>query len=121
MQGGGADRPLVSLIIGVGQVSLYLRHARTLKDKRNVLKSIIERLRNMGFTVTECAYQEEARQGSLGFAYVGATTDAVQQALEKGMRFFIGDFEIVSTHTDIFDYSDRETAEFKQSDDEDEY
>ncbi len=94
-----------TLIVGVGQVTLLFRHARSLKDKRHVMRSLMQKLRNHGFSVTECSEHDEVRQGILGFSYVGAHGGAVQQALDEAMRLFIGDFEVLGTNQDLFDYS----------------
>lgn len=93
------------LIIGVGLVSLRIRSARSLKDRRQVMRSIIQKLRNQGFSATESDDATNSKLGSIGFAYVSPKAPDVERALEKAMRLFVGDFEVVSTSRDVFDYS----------------
>jgi len=96
---------MIELVVGVGQVSLLLRHAQSLKDKRQVLRGIIQKLKNEGFSVTECAYADVAKRASVGFAYIGTQPERVKAVLDRGLRFFDGHGEIVGSHTEIFDYT----------------
>jgi len=104
---------MTSLIVGVGQVSLLLRFARSLKDKRHVTQSLRAKLRNRGFAVTECGYADEPKRAALGFAIVSGSEVAVHEALDEASKLFIGDFDVVSTHRDIFDYAGEESGDFE--------
>lgn len=99
------------LWIGVGKVSLHFRHARSLKDKRNWLKSIEQKLRNAGFSVTECGFQDNEKRGIVGFSYASDEAPNVDQAMDKAIRFFEGDFEIIQADRDVFDYSEMKDEE----------
>ena len=110
------------LIIGVGQVSLYLRHARTLKDKRQVVKSFAQKLRNQGFSVTEFGSHENAKLANLGFTYAGHSHSEVEQIMDDALRAFIGDFEIISRDVEVSNYAERESDAGRfQALDEDEF
>lgn len=104
------------LVIGVGQVTLYIRHARTLKDKRQIVKSFQTRLRNQGFSVTEYSDSENAKVGSLGFTYAGSDVTTVENLMDDALRSFIGDFEVASREREVFAYSEMEDREDKISD-----
>ncbi len=104
---------MVNLIVGVGKVTIYLRHAQSLKDKRNVLKSLKERLKNLGFSVSECAYQDNPKRGALGFACVSGETSQVGHALYEAFRLFLGDYEVLDTQREIFDYSGEDGISFE--------
>lgn len=76
---------------GFLQVRLFVREARSLKDKRQVIKSIIDRLKS-GFNVAaaEVGARDEHQVAVLGVAAVGedaasvkATLDAIADALRK--------------------------------------
>lgn len=105
------------LFVGVGQVSLFMRQSRSLKDKRSVVKSIIQKLRNEGFSVTECAHSEETKRASLGFTFAGSSHDFVKTKMDETARIFIGDFEILRNQHDIFDYGGEEFEMFKWEED----
>lgn len=101
------ERPEVDyrLIIGVAHVTLYFRYAKSLKDKRRILSSLVERLRKQGFSVTECAYQDNPKRGSIGFSFVGRDQGFVDRALDEAMQLFHGDLSVSATDRDVFDYS----------------
>lgn len=91
-----------SLFVGVCHVHVFVRHAGGLKDKRRIFKSIKQRLRNRGFSVTELP-SENPKHGSIGFSFAGADHGAVQKMIEEGLQLFMG-LEIISDQ-DVFDYS----------------
>jgi uncharacterized protein YlxP (DUF503 family) len=72
------------MIIGSLRVRLLIRESRSLKDKRQVVRSILDRLRN-GFNVS--AAEVEARDNRqvavLGMAAVGEEAGAVRATLER--------------------------------------
>jgi len=72
------------MIVGSLKVRLYIREARTLKDKRQVVSSIKDRLRN-GFNVAvaEVEAQDNRQVAVLGFAAVGGEAAPVRETLEK--------------------------------------
>jgi len=72
------------MIVGSLRVRLLLREARTLKDKRQVVRSIKDRLRNaFDVSVAEVGEQDNRRVAVLGFALVGAAAYPVRTTLEK--------------------------------------
>jgi len=93
------------LIIGIGRVSLLTRHAQTLKDKRHIIKSLVQRLKNMGFSATETGEADNVKQGTIGFAFAGSNATIVDKALDDAFRLFVGDFEVLGTNRDVLDYS----------------
>jgi len=72
------------MIVGSVKVRLLLRQARTLKDKRQVVQSIKDRLRN-GFhvAVAEVDELDNPRLAVLGVALVGAEAYPVRTTLQK--------------------------------------
>jgi uncharacterized protein len=75
--------------VGSLKVRLFVRDSRTLKDKRQVVRSIVDRLKN-GFNVSaaEVEARDHPQQVVLGFAAVGdeaaqvkSTLDAIANAL----------------------------------------
>jgi len=72
------------MIVGSLQVRLLIREARTLKDKRQVVQSIKDRLRHtFEVSVAEVGELDNCRVAELGFALVGAEAYPVRTALEK--------------------------------------
>jgi uncharacterized protein len=70
------------MIVGTLRVRLLLRQARSLKDKRQVVKSIKDRLRNhFNVSVAEIEAQDNRQLAVLGLAMVSNETHHVKLAL----------------------------------------
>ncbi|MGE3809718.1 MAG: DUF503 domain-containing protein [Gemmataceae bacterium] len=66
------------------EVRLLVREARTLKDKRQVVKSIVDRLRqNFNVSVAEIDALDKHQLVVLGIALVGREAYAVRTTLEQ--------------------------------------
>jgi uncharacterized protein YlxP (DUF503 family) len=72
------------MIVGSLRVRLLIREARTLKDKRQVVQGIKDRLRNrFNVSVAEVEAQENPRLAVLGFAMVSNETAPVRHAFDQ--------------------------------------
>jgi uncharacterized protein YlxP (DUF503 family) len=72
------------MIVGWLRVRLLLREARSLKDKRQVVQSIKERLRQrFPVAVAEVDAQDKHQLAVLGFAAVGNEHAPVQAVLQQ--------------------------------------
>ena len=72
------------MIVGSLRVRLLVREARSLKDKRHVLRSIKDRLRNQfNVSVAEIEAQDNRQLIVLGFAMVGNEAVHVRTTLEQ--------------------------------------
>lgn len=70
--------------VGSMLVRMHLPEARTLKDKRQVVRSILDRLRNeFNVAATEVEAHDQPQVIALGFAAVGAEAKPVREALQK--------------------------------------
>ena len=70
------------MIVGTLRLRLLIREARTLKDKRQVLKSIEDRLHNrFNVSVAEVESQDNHRLAVLGIAMVSNETHHIKVAL----------------------------------------
>jgi len=71
------------MIIGALQIELALLDAQTLKDKRRVIKSVIERLRNrFHVSAAEIAYNDAPKRCRMGVVMVANETRVVQSTLD---------------------------------------
>jgi uncharacterized protein len=90
------------MIVGSLRVRLLLREARSLKDKRQVVRSITDRLRNsFNVSVAEVEAQDHRQLAVLGVAMVGnesrylrSTLDQIVNALRGHPVADLLDFEI---------------------------
>ena len=72
------------MIVGSLKVRLLLREAHSLKDKRQVVRSITDRLRNQfNVSVAEVDAKDHRQLAVLGFAAVGEEARAVRVCLEQ--------------------------------------
>ena len=89
------------VILGSGVVSLWMRHARSLKDRRQVTQGLIQRLKNEGFSATELDMGDNFKRAMIAFCICSGKSEVVTDHLERAKRIFIGDFEIVHAKTEI--------------------
>ncbi len=72
------------MVIGSLEVRLLVRESRTLKDKRQVVRSVLDRMRNaFNVSAAEVDTHDDVKVATLAFAAVGFETAAVQGALQK--------------------------------------
>jgi len=89
------------LVIGVIDAKLVIRGSRSLKDKRSVLRSLKEKLRNeWNVSVAEVDLLNRRQSVVLGIVQVGGETKYVRSCLDKivdAIRSFRG--------ADLIDYT----------------
>jgi uncharacterized protein YlxP (DUF503 family) len=72
------------MIVGSMRVRLVVREARTLKDKRRIVLSIKDRLRNaFNVSVAEIDSQDHRQLVVLGIAMVGSDSRQVTSSLDR--------------------------------------
>jgi len=72
------------MIVGSLRVRLLLRESRSLKDKRQVVRSIKDRMRNsFNVSVAEVEEQDQRQVAVLGFAMVSNQSDHVRTAFAQ--------------------------------------
>jgi uncharacterized protein len=79
-----------SMVVGMLHAKLLVRHSRTLTDKRQVVRSIVDRLKNsFNISVGEVDTLDDARVITLGVSAVGhehATIQSVLQSISEALR-----------------------------------
>ncbi|MCK5579038.1 MAG: DUF503 domain-containing protein [Planctomycetes bacterium] len=76
------------MIVGTLSVRLMIRDARSLKDKRRVLKSLKDRLKNnFNVSVAEVDLNDIRQQAVLGLASVGNDNRFINQTLSNIIKF----------------------------------
>lgn len=72
------------MIVGVLTVDLAIYDARTLKDKRRVILSVKDRLRNrFNIAVSEVAFGDSPKRCRLGIATIGHGSRGVHSQLDQ--------------------------------------
>ena len=76
----------------VGEVQLYLPESRSLKDKRQVLKSLKDRLHNrFNASVAEVGFNELWQRSTVAFAVVSNGMDPAEEVISKAIRYIEDD------------------------------
>jgi uncharacterized protein YlxP (DUF503 family) len=89
------------MIVGVMTAQLHLQGIRSLKEKRGIVKSLIERLRNrFNVSVSEVDDNDNKTGAVIGIAVVSNDSRFVNQQLDKIIsfmradgRFYLGQIE----------------------------
>jgi uncharacterized protein YlxP (DUF503 family) len=69
------------MVIGLLTVEMHIPGARSLKEKRMVLRSVKERLRKFNVAVSETDHHDLWQRAELGIVTISTTDDAVDRAL----------------------------------------
>ncbi len=91
------------------EVDLHLPQAHSLKEKRAVIKPILEGARNrFRVAAAEVAFQDKWQRALLGFASVGGADGHPQLVLDKVDRFVwsFSDVEVLNIETVTYDWND---------------
>ncbi len=88
------------MIVGVLQISLRLPSCRSLKDKRRILRSIIERARNdYHVSIAEVDDQDLWGNAEVGVSVVSSSGTQIESILSKVLDAFEGHPEIEVDHS----------------------
>jgi uncharacterized protein YlxP (DUF503 family) len=82
------------------EVELHLSASRSLKDKRQVLKSILDGARRRyGVSASEIGFQEQWQRALLGFAVVASSARQATEIMDDVDRFVWSrpDLDVLST------------------------
>ena len=95
-------------MVTIGVVlTLRLPAARGLKDKRAVVRSLVERMRGrLGVAAAEVGSQDEPRRAEVGFAVVSGDASTARRLADDARRFadreLLGRAEVVATSTEEY-------------------
>lgn len=92
------------MVIGVATAILRIAGARSLKDKRRVVKSLLARLHNrFKVAAAEVGSQDKHQQAEVGIACVSTGSSHASQVLVAVMDFIevYGEVELIAYHTEL--------------------
>ena len=76
------------MIVGAALVEIHVHGSRSLKQKRGVVRSIIQRVRNRyNMSVAEVGGQDTWQRAVLGLGIVGSDVTVLRRQLEKALEF----------------------------------
>jgi uncharacterized protein YlxP (DUF503 family) len=99
------DGSRINMIVGVGQIELYIPESGSLKSKRFVLKSIKTRIRNkFNVSIAEIENNDKWQRATIGVAIVSNDKKIVDSTLNQIMQFIETDvrLEIVDHSIEIY-------------------
>lgn len=90
------------MVIGIGQVDLHIYSARSLKDKRRVVKSIIESSKHkFNISIAEVGDNDKWQVAKIGFATVSNHGEVVNKTLNHVIEFISSHTEVEMTNIEV--------------------
>ena len=92
------------MVVGILSVEMYLGDLFSLKDKRQVVKSIIQKIKNRyNVSIAEVDMLDDKRRAVIGMACVSNSSDHVNQQLDHILDFMESDgrFAVESVSKEI--------------------
>lgn len=93
------------MVVGVLTLELFLGEAATLKDKRRVLKSLLEKVKNrFNVAVAEVDRQDQYKFSTVGISCVSNSSAHAYSILQAVVKFVEeqGTVEIIEMKTEVF-------------------
>lgn len=90
---------VASMYVLAVEMELHIPHAHSLKDKRQVVKALVEGARRrFGVAASESGRQESWQRSTLGFAIVASSAGQAESVMDEVDRFVWsrGDVEVLS-------------------------
>lgn len=79
---------------GLMVLDLHIAGSQSLKDKRRPLRSVMQRLRNAGFSVSEVDHHDKHQRAQVAVSIVGRSAGNVEQLLDTALRVFESNIEL---------------------------
>lgn len=90
------------MLIASCEIKLYLPGASTLKDKRQIVKSLLQKSRNkFNFSAAEIDAQDYIQTAVLGVAVVGSDYKYLQSVMDKYLDFVESFPEFLLTDSEV--------------------
>ncbi len=103
------------MIVAVVRISVYIHHSHSLKEKRAVIRKLIDRVQaRFKLHVAEVGGQDTWQRAQLGFAVVGSELQVVESIGDEVVRAIQssveGQGEVVSIDREVLRYGDEAFA-----------
>lgn len=92
------------MVVAIAVVELHIPAARGLKEKRKVIKSLIDRLaRRYRVSIAETGHQELHQRSEIGLALVGSDRAHLEQSMDRIRQVFetMPDAEVIRWDQDL--------------------
>ena len=92
----------IEYFMGMIRAEMFFRGCRTLKDRRIYLRSLKDRLSNMGFSVAQVGLPDFIQRAWLTAIFVSGTKTGVKRALNKAEKLMYNpEWELTTLEMDI--------------------
>jgi hypothetical protein len=82
------------MLVGCIEMEVYLKHCHSLKEKRMILKKILNKLKiKFNISVAETGFQDKWQRSLLGFACIGSDFKIVEKTLDSVVYFVEENFD----------------------------
>ena len=89
------------MFVGAGIIKINIPYSRTLKDKRKVIKSIINSIQSRyNISISEVASQDNTSVGEIGFSMVSSDKNYINSLFDKILNFINENYDIVVINED---------------------
>jgi len=95
------------MVVGTGIITLRIHDCRSLKGKRKVVKSVVQRIRNnFNASVAEVGANDIYQRAEIGVAMTGNDSQVINSKLDKlfNMVEDLGLAEVIASEYDIITY-----------------
>lgn len=97
------------MVVAVARLSLYIPHAHSLKEKRAVIRKIVDRTQaRLKVHVAEVGAQDTWQSAQLGFAVVGSDARVLESIRDEVVRsiegMVMGEGEVTAVDRDTLHY-----------------
>ena len=90
------------MTVGIARLTLFLREAHSLKEKRMVLRRVKERARQkFNLAIAEVGDNDLWQRALLGVAVLGSGRRFVESALDEVVRFVRAEAEVINVEREI--------------------
>lgn len=92
------------MIIGICTCEIYIFNANSLKSKRSVVKSIVEKSKNrFNISIAEVGENDKWQKSIIAFSTISNSQKIVEETIEKVINFFdsYGEIEIINIKREI--------------------
>lgn len=92
------------MFTGILKIDIIIQSSGSLKDKRRIIRSVIQRLRNRyNVSVSEVGGNDKWQSASLGISTVSNSKPLIDETMDAVIRFIENDgqIEITKYHKDI--------------------
>jgi uncharacterized protein YlxP (DUF503 family) len=91
------------VVVGLAQVHLRIEGAQSLKDKRQVLRGTLDRLRRLGVSASEVGDHDLWNRATVGLACVSNQAGHAQSLLQAALNIFdeLASAEVEAVESDV--------------------